>query len=99
MIDAGVWGPHGILFEREGNPLNVIRNRRAACSPARRLLFGVTGSCDEYPFASTTAGGAGSSIRGVPLWENLVQGGYIGSFYLWKVIPSPYDEFVVVVIP
>jgi RHS repeat-associated protein len=99
MIDAGVLGPHGIIFEREANPLNVIRNRRAACSPVRRRLHGITGSCDEYPFASTTAGGANSSIRGVPLWENWVQGGYIGSFYLWKVIPSPYNEFVVVVIP
>jgi RHS repeat-associated protein/uncharacterized repeat protein (TIGR01451 family) len=99
MVDAGVLGPYGIVFERETNPLNVIRNRRAACSRARRLLFGVTGSCDEYPFASTTAGGANSSIRGVPLWENWAQGGYIGAFYLWKVIPSPYNEFVVVVIP
>jgi hypothetical protein len=38
-------------------------------------------SCDEYPFASTEEGGAGASIRGVPLLENNAQGSKLGGFY------------------
>ncbi|PWN95725.1 hypothetical protein FA09DRAFT_362765 [Tilletiopsis washingtonensis] len=38
-------------------------------------------SCDEYPFASTSQGGAGASTRCVPSQENSRQGGTLSSFY------------------
>jgi hypothetical protein len=53
-------------------------------------------SCDEYPFASTGQGGAGSSTRGVPLWENWLQGGLLSAFYFGM---RPGEPFAVVVVP
>jgi RHS repeat-associated protein len=56
-------------------------NYQAACSQARRTLFGVVESCDEYPFKTSLEGGANSSIREVPAWEQQTQGGIINGFY------------------
>ncbi|SJX62993.1 uncharacterized protein SRS1_13816 [Sporisorium reilianum f. sp. reilianum] len=38
-------------------------------------------SCDEYPYASSQEGGAGSVTRCVPSTENSRQGGTLSSFY------------------
>ncbi|SAM82111.1 uncharacterized protein UBRO_04400 [Ustilago bromivora] len=38
-------------------------------------------SCDEYPYASSQEGGAGSATRCVPSTENSRQGGTLSSFY------------------
>ncbi len=59
----------------------VNRNRRAACGAARRQWNAEGYSCEEYPFASTTAGGTGALIARVPLAEQRVQGGILSSFY------------------
>ncbi|KAL3836377.1 hypothetical protein ACJMK2_021810 [Sinanodonta woodiana] len=49
------------------------KNRRAACSKV--TCTGTNNSCDEYPFASTSQGGAGATTMCVPLSENNSQGG------------------------
>jgi hypothetical protein len=71
-------------------------NRAAAI--AGRGPAGLGMSWDEYPFASTTAGGRGASVRAVPLPENWIQGGVIGASYALQNI-TPGDQFWVVVIP
>jgi len=62
----------------------IAARRRAACPPAvvkrfRRARPG--GSCDEYPFASTSEGGGGASIANVPAAEQRSQGGLMSGFY------------------
>jgi hypothetical protein len=58
----------------------IDKNRRAACKKFKKQPPNNT-SCDEYPFASTAQGGAGSSIRAVPVKEQNIQGGILSSFY------------------
>jgi Deoxyribonuclease NucA/NucB len=59
-------------------------NRQAACgsfkASAADTAAGRT-SCDEYPFASTSEGGAGASTAAVPVSEQNSQGGTLSSFY------------------
>ena len=54
----------------------IAANRRAATA-------GFTGpqSPDEYPFASTYEGGAGAYVSSVPIQEQRIQGGSLGTFY------------------
>jgi hypothetical protein len=66
-------------------------NRRAACGRWRG-----PGSCDEYPFASTFEGGRGASTAGVPLREQLRQGGSLLAFYEKERVRVG-DRFLVVV--
>ncbi|MBT0567139.1 NucA/NucB deoxyribonuclease domain-containing protein [Williamsia sp. CHRR-6] len=62
-------------------------NRQAACSAARMKALPpadpaiVDKSCDEYPFAGTSEGGANAIIAWVPLAEQNSQGGLLQSFY------------------
>ncbi len=70
-IDAG----HPSVLTR-ANSAQAAQNRRVACAG-----FSGPGSPDEYPFASTMEGGAGSQVRGVPLQEQYRQGGTINAFY------------------
>ncbi|WP_193199654.1 NucA/NucB deoxyribonuclease domain-containing protein [Nostoc sp. MG11] len=58
----------------------IDQNRREACRNFISQPPNNT-SCDEYPFASSREGGAGSSIRAVPPTEQNIQGGIISSFY------------------
>jgi hypothetical protein len=74
-------------------------NRRAACGHWPR---GSKLSCDEYPFASTTQGGRGASVAGVPRVEQRRQGGALRVFYAKERIRpgvggGPGDPFLVVV--
>jgi hypothetical protein len=64
------------LLNREADPAVIQANRAAACAG-----FCGPGSPDEYPFASTTQGGAGARVEGVPLAEQRIQGGVLSSFY------------------
>jgi fibro-slime domain-containing protein/RHS repeat-associated protein len=84
-------GFHPMLLHRMINDAQRDRNRRLACA-------GVAPSCDEYPFASTYEGGLGASTATVPLWENRVQGGYIGAFYA-RALLRDGGMFAVVVFP
>ena len=73
--DAQAAGKPKILT-RITSSSKIRSNRSAACGN-----FSGTGSCDEYPFASSKEGGAGASTRGVPLSEQNSQGGTLSSFY------------------
>lgn len=53
-------------------------------------------SLDEYPFASSTAGGAGAQVMRVPFWQNCVQGGIIASCYRIEGINVGTPYFVVI---
>jgi Deoxyribonuclease NucA/NucB len=62
--------------------LKAANRQAAGCYPGGPWLPKLTGyNCDEYPFASTEEGGAGSSIRGVPEKENSRQGGRVNIFF------------------
>lgn len=73
------------------------QRRQAACGKAPSIP-GL--SCDEYPFAKTTQGGAGSSTWMVPAREQSIQGGvlrwfYSGlrpneAFYVVPLLPPPW---------
>jgi hypothetical protein len=60
------------------------KNRAAACgsfkASAAEIAAGNT-SCDEYPFATTSEGGAGASVAAVPTLEQSSQGGTLSGFY------------------
>jgi hypothetical protein len=79
------------VLNREVDPAAIAANRSAACAG-----FCGTGSPDEYPFASTQQGGAGSRVAGVPLSEQYIQGGVISQFYKRFAIGAG-DPFRVIV--
>ncbi|EST05430.1 hypothetical protein PSEUBRA_005107 [Kalmanozyma brasiliensis GHG001] len=63
---------------------NASTNRaKTACKSPNRCANGPSdaNSCDEYPYASSQEGGAGSVTRCVPSTENSRQGGTLSSFY------------------
>jgi RHS repeat-associated protein len=72
-------------IEDENKPSLLNRNMDISWIAANRVLacgrFQGTGSCDEYPFASSMQGGLGARVAGVPLQENRIQGGVISAFY------------------
>ncbi|EPQ32217.1 uncharacterized protein PFL1_00414 [Pseudozyma flocculosa PF-1] len=59
------------------------RRQQTACQSPNRCSGNPTdsNSCDEYPYASSIEGGAGSATRCVPSAENSSQGGSLSSFY------------------
>lgn len=71
-------------------------NRSLACTTVRKAELKPS-SCDEYPLASTTEGGAGASTQGVPGGEQLIQGGIVNGTYAKNRMKTG-DEFLVVVI-
>jgi hypothetical protein len=61
-------------------------------------------SFDEFPYASTAEGGAGTPPFGaigspVPWLENAVQGGLLSAFYRYSLKGAPGKAFLVVPIP
>lgn len=68
----------------------IRRNRREACRGFISIPPLIT--CDEYPFASSYQGGAGSSTAAAPQTEQSIQGGILGAFYRVNQIPDrgPY---------
>jgi hypothetical protein len=74
--------PGQLVITRAGYK-TALANRRQACPDLRTRYRRERpeGSCDEYPFASTTRGDASSSTVNVPRDENNAQGGFISSFY------------------
>lgn len=70
----------------EGRMLSRLEGRHAIRQQRRAALRGQTApgaglSLDEFPFASTAEGGAGSFVAVVPLQEQNIQGGMLSSFY------------------
>lgn len=101
IADAQMAGQPMIL-SRIGIPQPARRqaqhqNRKAACRGFVPPPPPNT-SCDEYPFASSYEGGAGSSTRGVPIAEQRRQGREIGTFYVTKAIPDR-GRFMVLAVP
>ncbi|KAL3836343.1 hypothetical protein ACJMK2_021776 [Sinanodonta woodiana] len=66
-------------LQRITDSKQILKNRRAACGKV--TCKGINNSCDEYPFASTSQGGAGATTMCVPLSENNSQGGQLNRFY------------------
>ncbi|SPO25720.1 uncharacterized protein UTRI_03085 [Ustilago trichophora] len=60
-----------------------INRANTACKSPNRCANNPSdsNSCDEYPYASSKEGGAGSVTRCVPSTENSRQGGTLSSFY------------------
>ena len=60
-----------------------INRAETACKSPNRCANNASdsNSCDEYPYASSAEGGAGSVTRCVPSTENSRQGGTLSSFY------------------
>lgn len=69
-------------------------NRKDVCQPSFPRPHG--GQCDEYPFASTSQGGAGAQEQEVPARENQCQGGTLSIRYRAARIADG-DDFVVVI--
>ncbi|WP_259408273.1 NucA/NucB deoxyribonuclease domain-containing protein [Streptomyces akebiae] len=89
-IDKG----HPLLLHYAKNKGENRDNRElAGCMSA----WTGSGSCDEYPFASTREGGLGAQTRGVPLSEQMKQGSDLSAFYRSNKMQRN-DEFLVAVI-
>lgn len=69
-------------------------NRKAVCLRTFPRVHG--GQCDEYPFASTSEGGAGAQEMEVPPRENACQGGTLAAKYGVGGIRDG-DRFLVVI--
>lgn len=63
---------HPGVLRREEDPIRQKANRNAACTRAAKAVL--SGSCDEYPIASSKEGGAGARVEGVPMDEQCAQG-------------------------
>jgi hypothetical protein len=70
-------------------------NRKQVCLPSFPRPYG--GQCDEYPFASTSQGGAGAQEQEVPARENQCQGGTLTVGYRAAGIKDQ-DSYLVVII-
>jgi hypothetical protein len=70
--------PDGLTYLGPNNPQRDA-NYAAACGRGKYKSIGK--SCDEYPYASTTQGGAGASTAPVPIQEQQSQGGTLSRFY------------------
>ena len=84
-----------------GHPSTLTKTTQAQGEINRAAAIGSfngIGSPDEYPFASTEQGGAGASVRGVPLREQQAQGGTLRQFYRRNNIQVG-DSFTVKVEP
>lgn len=64
-------GKPGVLH-REEDPVRQKANRNAACTKAAKATL--SGSCDEFPIASSKEGGEGARVEGVPMEEQCAQG-------------------------
>ncbi|PWK83222.1 deoxyribonuclease NucA/NucB [Lentzea atacamensis] len=72
-------------------------NRKKVCLPSFPRPYG--GQCDEYPFASSRQGGAGSQEQEVPARENQCQGGTLSTKYAAARIVDGDDYLVVITHP
>jgi len=83
------------ILTRETSKSAIRANRRAALRGADDAVPG--NSLDEYPFASAKEGGAGSTVKSVPVGEQNIQGGTMSSFYQNNGIQDG-DRFIVEII-
>jgi hypothetical protein len=61
------------------SPTQAKANRKVACKGFKKK--DPTDSCDEFPYASTSQGGAGAAQEHVEISENKAQGGNLLGFY------------------
>ena len=85
-----IWFPRYYVLSYMANPVMAATNRGAALRGRGRA--GTLMSWDEFPYASTFEGGAGSFVAAVWWHENAVQGGLLGAFYriAMKGAPGPF---------
>ena len=86
-----------VVLHKQGFEHLQEQNRKEALRAAKR--DGITGtsgvtSLDEYPFASSMEGGAGSRVVPVPIREHSRQGGLMSAFYTRENIKHG-DAFIV----
>jgi hypothetical protein len=82
------------------NPAAARLNRLAAAAlaPSMPACGLPPRSMDEYPYASTLEGGSPFTFTAqVPVWENALQGGLLGSFY--RFIMRAPGPFLVILVP
>ncbi|MGE5609729.1 MAG: putative Ig domain-containing protein [Bacillota bacterium] len=92
-----------LKYNGPGNPVTAKKRAaavRAYTGPAPKWYE----SLDEFPYASTAQGGAGSRVMAVPAAQNAVQGGLLSAFYRLSLMsptlnPSGNMNFLVVPIP
>jgi len=87
-------------YNGPSSPLTAA-NRLAARFKSTALLATMPAGqqLDEFPYASTTQGGASAITGGVPWRENAVQGGLLIAFYRYSLKSVPLSPFLVVPIP
>jgi len=87
-----------------GDAKQAQSNRDMACSQAHKTKVGLpfpANSCDEYPFASTSEGGANSDVAKVPVWQQTNQAAELKAFYAstFSSIGGKNARFLVFVAP
>ncbi len=94
-IDEAFEAGQSNILTRETSKSAIRSNRRAALRGADDAVPG--NSLDEYPFASAKEGGAGSTVKSVPVGEQNIQGGTMSSFYKNNGVQDG-DRFIVEII-
>ena len=90
--------PSWFVLNYLADPIKATANRRFVTARYGHLRRPGRMSIDEFPYASTREGGRGALGEAVPIWENWVQGGYLGAFYRWRLKSTP-QPFLVVPVP
>ncbi|KAM7198470.1 Deoxyribonuclease NucA/NucB domain containing protein [Rhypophila sp. PSN 637] len=68
---------------------------RTPCSNTALPYRNFGNSCDEFPFASTTQGGAGAILRCVASTENSSEGGQLSAFYNGRANGTRFNVAVI----
>jgi len=88
----GMGGKDSQKLTRQTSRSAIRKNRRAALKGASKGPAGT--SLDEFPFASSTQGGAGAAVKAIPVSEQCSQGGKMSAFYRKHKIGNG-DSFIV----
>ena len=88
-------GNTSMKLTRIGPKSAIRRNRRHALKGQKKAIAPY--SLDEFPFASSSAGGIGASVAAIPVEEQCRQGGKMSAFYQKHGI-KPGDDFIVSIV-
>lgn len=87
-IRASIRSGRPSVLQRDTNKTAIRNRRNASCGRFNRRYKRTHGgrlpagkNCDEYPFASTSQGGASATTMYVPTGENSRQGTSLNTFY------------------
>lgn len=90
--------PEWSTLTYNGGGQAATNNRRLACPPNSCVNTNQVMSCEEFPMASTTQGGAGAFTSCVPIQEQWSQGGTLSQMYQQNNMKAG-DQFRVVIVP